>query len=171
MYRVEFILCGSLFGFLFFASAFAQVAAGKSDPGSDAFAAIANSDPMELAKVVDRLGDDAVLARLQKDKSVEIRIAAIRATRWMRSPESALSSLAEILGSRDSELAPVAATTALRIASAITNDALSTKEVMPSELTEPRALFVKASENPLIRPDIRLQAAQTAEALAAAGVP
>jgi hypothetical protein len=171
MLRVEFILLISLFVFLVYAPAFSQVAASKSDPGFDLFAAIANADPMELAKVVDRLGDDAVLTRLKRDKPIEIRIAAIRATRWMRAPESALVTLAEILGSRDSELAPVAASAALRIASATTSDALYTREVMPAELTESRALFVKASENPLLRPDIRLQAAQIAEALTAAGVP
>jgi hypothetical protein len=158
-----------LFIFLVHASAFAQVAVSKGDPGTDPFTVVANADPLELAKVVERLGDQAVSSRLKRDMPIEIRIAAIRATRWMRAPESVLSSLAVILGSRDSELAPVAATAALRIASAITNDTLSVREIMPEELAESRALFVKASANSLLRPDIRLQAAQTAETLAAAG--
>ncbi|MBN1655926.1 MAG: hypothetical protein JXA30_19320 [Deltaproteobacteria bacterium] len=149
----------------------AQPVQQTSDSTLDPLAAIVDADPMELARVVRRIGDNAVIERLEEDKPIEVRIAAIRATRWMRAPERALAALAEEVGSRDCDLAPAAARAALRIASELTADELATREVMPEQLRQARALFAQAAKNALLRPDIRLYAAQTQEALRAAGVP
>jgi hypothetical protein len=146
-------------------SSFARSDDSKSELRSDAFAVITDANPMKLARVVDRLGDNAVLARLGKDNPVEIRLAAVRASRWMRAPERALATLARLVSSRDSELAPAAARAAWYIASELNDDVLAEREVVPGVLSAVRNAFDRAADNAVLRADIKLLAAQTAEAL------
>lgn len=134
------------------------------------FSAPGNAEPLELARLVERQGDGAVLAALDPRQPVELRLIAIRAAAWMKSPTSALTALADILASRDSELAPAAARAAARIVRSIDADYLQTMEILPSELTAARGKLMLASRNVLLRNDIQLLAAQAAERLRAAGV-
>lgn len=143
----------------------------KSEARSDSFTAIADADPMRLARIVDRLGDKAVMARLGKNNPIELRLAAVRASRWMQAPERALAILARLVGSRDSELAPAAARAAWHIASELNADVLAEREVEPEILSPVLDLFDRAADNAFLRKDIRLLAAQTADALKAANVP
>lgn len=143
----------------------------KNKPPLDPFAAIVDADPMKLARAVDRFGDNAVLARLGKDNPVEIRLAAVRASRWMQAPERALVTLARLVSSRDSELAPAASRAAWTIASELNDDVLADREVLPEVLSPVRVLFDRAADNAFLRSDIRLFASQIADSLKAAGVP
>ncbi len=124
----------------------------------------AHADPMELARAVRALGDDAVLVRVA-DGSVGERVAALRATAYLESPERALSALAELAGSDDADLAPVAALAAWRIARALDPRALDDRESDPSELLPARDSFAALGADGSARLDIAALARMTADAL------
>jgi hypothetical protein len=149
----------------------APVLAKKVQRGPDRLAAVADADPLELARAVRDLGDDAVLQRLAPGRPVETRLAAIRSTPWMREPVLALDALARELSGRDPDLAPAAARAAARIAGGVDAPSLLRREIDPGELSAVRARLAAAGKNPLLRPDIRQQALQAAQMLAAAGLP
>ncbi len=145
--------------------------APRAETEPDPLLAASGADPLALARVVDELGDDVVLLRLSPKQSVEVRLASLRAAPWMREPELALETLADILRTRDSVLAPAAARAVFRIAARLDARALAVREVMPAELTTARAALTRAAGDDSLRADIRLYAGQAADALAACGVP
>ena len=151
----------SLFALLGLALLAVAPARAQSDP----LAAIADADPMELARVVDRLGDDAVLSRLDEARPREVRLAAMRASPFMGWPELALEPLAEIAASRDPLLAPAAASAALTIARSLEPDALRRREVDPASLSAARGLFAALSTEQRARADLRAVAAMIASLL------
>ena len=156
-----------------FLAAWATVRApvrAKRPPAPDPLAAVEDADPLELARVVQALGDEAVTRRLEPGQPVEVRLAAIRSTPWMREPELALPSLVRELSGRDPDLAPTAARAAFRIAGSLDVATLLRREVDREELYPVRARLQAAGENELLRLDIRSYAWQAAEMLAAAGV-
>lgn len=97
---------------------------GAADP----LLAVEDADPLDLARVVARLGDEAVLTRLGDPQSADVRLAAIRATPSLTAPEHALGPLAEIAAGRDPDLAPAAAMAALEIAERLSADDLVRRE-------------------------------------------
>jgi hypothetical protein len=147
------------------------VQAKKTLPAADRLVAVADADPLELARVVRDLGDDAVLQRLAPGQPVETRLAAIRAAPWMREPELALDVLARELSGRDPDLAPAAARSAARIAGSLDAAALLRRERDAGELKGVRELLAAVGKNQRLRQDIRQYALQAAQMLAAAGVP
>lgn len=149
--------------------ALALVAAGPASAQSDPLAAIADADPMELARVVDRLGDDAVLSRLDEARPREVRLAAMRASPFMGWPELALEPLAQIAASRDPLLAPAAASAALTIARSLEPDALRRREVDPTSLSAARGLFAALSADRSARADLRAAASMIDALLAQLG--
>lgn len=151
------------------ACSIALPAVGQRAAAPDPLVAVADADPLELARVVERLGDDAVLARLADDQPVVTRLAAIRGTPWMRSPEAALSRLVELAGGRDSYLAPAAARAMLAITDVLTADDLALREVSPADLAPVRERLETLSRHPSARPDIRHAAGVAGAALAALG--
>ncbi len=146
------------------------VRAEEQLPAPDSLVAVVDADPLELARVVRKLGDEAVSQRLDPGQSVEIRLAAIRSTPWMREPELALNALVRELSGRDPDLAPAAARAAARIAGSLDAESLLRREVDAQGLCPVRTGLVAAGENELLRPDIRLHASRAAEMLAGAGV-
>ena len=152
------------------ATARGLVRAKEPLPAPDQLAAIADADPLELARAVRGLGDEAVLQRLDPGQPVEIRLAAIRSTPWMLEPELALQALARELSGRDPDLAPAAARAAVRIAWSLDPATLLRREADMEGLSFVRRRLVEAGKNELLRPDIRLYTFQAAEMLAAAGV-
>lgn len=142
-------------------SSLALPAAAQGDP----LLAVRDADPMELARVADRLGDAAVLARLGEGQSRDVRLAAIRAARFIDGPELALEPLARIAAGRDPLLAPAAARAALAIAGELDLDALAQREVEPSSLSAARALFVALSRDARARADLRAAAEHVAARL------
>jgi hypothetical protein len=99
-------------------------AAREQDP----LLAVVDADPLELSRVVARLGDDAVLARLAADAPPDVCLAALRATPWLSAPEDALALLADHARGRDPDLAPAAALSALRVTDRLSADALTRRE-------------------------------------------
>lgn len=132
----------------------------------DALTAVSDADPVELARLVQRIGDRAVIEGLAAERPVVERLAATRAAPSMRAPERALPNLVEIARGRDSVLAPAAALAVLRIATALDADALAAREVLPGDLEAARAALEALAADDLARPDIRRAAALAADALA-----
>lgn len=145
--------------------ALALLVAAPASAQPDPLAAIADADPMELARVVDRLGDDAVLSRLDDARPREVRLAATRAAPFMAWPELALEPLARLAASRDPLLAPAAASAALTIARSLDPDALRRREVDPASLSAARGLFAALSTERSARADLRAAGSMIASLL------
>lgn len=134
-------------------------------------ATVADADPLELARVASRLGDEAVLGSLDARRPVAERLAAVRAAAWLRAPERALPALVDLLAGRDSELAPAAALSVVRVANALDADALARREVLVAELAPVRARLAAMANAATLRADLRALAGEAGAALGAAGVP
>ena len=131
----------------------------------DPLVAVADADPLELARVVQRLGDDAVVARLKATQRTEVRLAAIRATRYLRVPESALLLLPAIIGERDDLLGQAAARAVYAIVSALTIDDLQRHEILPAELAPACAALERVVATEHVRADLRALAKASAATL------
>ncbi|HEY8427653.1 MAG TPA: hypothetical protein VIL20_04735 [Sandaracinaceae bacterium] len=144
--------------------------AGAQPADRDPFVAVEDADPMELARAVDRTGDDAVLARLREDRLREVRLAAIEAAPWMRAPELALEPLLTLARGRDPRLAPAAAQAALAIANGLSADELARREAELDALTSARRLASSLAGDESARADLRAAAATVAARLDQLGV-
>jgi hypothetical protein len=154
----------------------APVALAEAEPSTPpnaaaALLAVADADPLELARVVQRYGDAAVLALLASDQQPSARLSAVRASPWLSEPERALPLLASLFALRDSDLAPAAARAALEISKALDYDTLARREVLPSELSAVLVELRRAAQQSWVRVDLRLMAGVAATQLEAAGVP
>lgn len=132
-------------------------------PPLDPFLATHDTDPLELARVDDRIGDAAVLARLAPETPIAVRALAVVATPGMHAPEDALALLAEIAGGRDPDLAPRAAQAMLTIARGLDERSLDARERDRAELAPARTALARIAADETARPDIR-RAAQLADA-------
>jgi hypothetical protein len=151
---------------------FGVVARSHAQPASpDPFLAVVDLDPMELARVVDRLGDDAVLARLADERPRALRSAACHAAPFMQQPELALLPLAELAAGRDPRLAPDAAAALRAVATALTPGGLARREVDPSSLAPARARLATLRADESARRDLRVVAEIADASLDALGVP
>ena len=147
---------------------------GATAQAVDPLVAIGSSDPVALARIVERLGDDAVLARLAADDGADVsadaRLAAVRASVALRAPERALEPLAAIALGRDPDLAPAAARSILVIARALDPRDLDAREVMRAELAPALAAIAQLAADETARPDLRRAAAIAAELLGHLGI-
>jgi hypothetical protein len=137
----------------------------------DVFLANPTSDPLELARLVFRIGDDAVIESLSEGTRADARLLAVRAAPQLEGPERAIEALAAIAGGRDPDLAPAAAQSLLVIAHALDPQALDAREVMREELTPARVALSHVEADETARADIRRAAAIAIAALDAVGVP
>lgn len=140
---------------------------------ADPLALVVSSDPLELARMVDRLGDDAVLARLGAmgvatgTLDPAIVIAALRACPWLHAPEEALPRLAEIAAGHDPDLAPAAMVAIVRIADGLTRDGLDAREASDDPIRTVLPLLAAMGEATQVRTDLRLAAMRAREILRA----
>jgi hypothetical protein len=151
---------------------FSAVRAAPPEPAhssvaADALEAIRDADPIELSRVVMRIGDRPVLALLAEGQPGPARLAGIRAARWLVAPEQALPVLAELTAGRDSLLAPAAALATMRIARALDADSLSRREADPAELAIALSTLRLALRTPHVRADLRMMAAEAVAAIEA----
>jgi hypothetical protein len=144
--------------------------AATSPSTQDPWQAWADAEPLELAAMVDRTGDDALLAQLTGAASVSARLAAVRASGFLHTPELALVPLAELSSSRDPDLAPLAARRTFEIAQALGREGLSRREILPAALSPAKAALLRAAAT-RPRADIRRRLEEAAQLLAALGVP
>lgn len=133
--------------------------------------AVQDADPLELARVAHRLGDDAVLALLAPGQPTGVRLAAARTAPWLAEPERALMPLAALLSTRDSDLAPAASRALLQIAQALDADTLGRHELLAAELSTVVAELLRVAQLHWVRADVLLAATAAATQLQAAGVP
>jgi hypothetical protein len=146
-----------------------HVRAQAAADASRALLAVDDADPLELARVVQRHGDLAILRLLDASQPVAIRIAAMRATPWLARPEDALTLLAPELASRDAELAESAARALLAIAQRLDGPALERREQSASALGPVVASLDALAGQTWIRADLRALAASAVAQLQAAG--
>jgi hypothetical protein len=138
---------------------------------SSALLAVGDADPLELARVVQRYGDLAILGMLDTSQPVATRVAAMRATPWLAQPEAALGPLVRDVASRDAELAEAAARALFAIAQRLDAATLERREHDTSALEPVIASLDALANQTWIRADLRALAASAAAQLRAAGAP
>jgi hypothetical protein len=148
--------------------------ASRSSSRADAPAALEAPldalDPLELARLADRLGDGAVLAALEDPSATPlVRLRAARAARFLDAPEAALAPLAALARGRDPVLAPAAALAAYRVAAALTLAELEAREASVEALAPAREALAALGADESARGDLRRLARFAAAALAALG--
>jgi len=137
----------------------AQTPGSLEDPAGDL-------DPLELARLARRAGDTAILEALAASETPEaLRLRAIRAARFLRAPETALGPLAALAAGRDPTLAPAAAISAYRIATALEAQELDAREADWAALAEARTALLRLRDDATARADLRQAAGFAAESL------
>jgi len=121
----------------------------------DPLVAIFDADPLELARVTRLLGDAEIAKRLGAGQSTEVRLAAVRAARFMRQPEVALMALSDLAGERDGVLAQAAVRALVIIVRELDADALSRREVDPQSLVPARDQLKELASREHLRADLR----------------
>ncbi len=148
----------------------AAIASAQS-PLVDPLLAAHETDPLDLARVVDRIGDAAVIARLAPETPIAVRAIAVAAAPRMHAPEDALAPLAAIAAGRDPDLAPRAAAALLTIARSLDARSLDARESDRADLGPARISLTALAADETARADLR-RAAQLADAaLADLGIP
>ena len=148
-----------------------EAAASANPQAGPALLALFDADPLELERVVQRFGDRAILQLLTPENDTALRLAAVRASPWLRAPERALAPLSELAAGNDSELAPAAARAAAQIAAGLSAARLAERECLATELTSVLTTLRTLGERESAARHIRAYAWLAAEQLAAAGVP
>jgi hypothetical protein len=131
--------------------------------------AAVDSDELDLAALVARIGDDAVLESLAEGKDSVIRLAAIRATPYLLSQELALQPLAALAQGRDPDLAPAAARRALVIAQALALEDISARELLPDSFRAAELQLAALANSTTAHGNVRLCAGQAAHLLRVIG--
>ena len=153
------------------ATATTSTSASQKELVAKALLAVVDADPLELARVVQRFGDAAIVSLLGAATDTAVRLAAVRASPWLRAPERAIATLAAIASGSDSELAPAAARAAQQISGQLDAAVLARRECLAIELV-PALLALRAlGEREHAAPHVRAYAWAAAAQLVAAGVP
>ena len=150
---------------------FVAAFASAQTPAIDPLLAAHATDPLELARVVDRIGDAAILSRLAPETPIAVRAVAVVATTRMHAPEDALLALATIAAGRDPDLAPRAAQSLLTIARSLDAQSLDARERDRNDFAPARTTLNALAGDETARADIRLAARLSDLALAELGVP
>lgn len=145
--------------------------AGSAQPGQDPLLRVPSTDPLELARVVDRVGDAGVVSRLADGTPIAVRAVAVLAAPQMRAPEDSLVALVGLARGRDPDLAPRAALSALTIARRLDPQELDARECDRTSLAPARAGLEALARDETARADLRRAAELAAAALAELGVP
>lgn len=148
----------------------AALASAQTPDAVDPLLAAHDTDPLELAHVVDRVGDDAILARLAPETPIAVRALAVAAAPRLHVPEAALASLAEIAAGRDPDLAPRAASALLTIARALDERSLDARESDRASLVPVRVRLAQLVADETARADVRRAAGLADAALADLGI-
>ena len=148
----------------------ATTSEARGHEAGKALIAVVDADPLELARVVQRFGDGAILQLLAPATAFVTRLAAVRASPWLLAPERALGALSELAGGRDPDLAPAAARAALEIAQQLDPASLARRECAPVELRDVLARLQAIGAREAVAPHVRADAWAAAEQLIAAGV-
>ena len=141
--------------------AFLALAASARAQPDDPLAAVDDMDPTELQRAVDRVGDDAVLRRLDAGE-----ILGVLATPYMAAPEVALPALVALARGRDPWLAPAAMGAILDIAQRPLLSEMERREREPASLTPVLSELVSLADDESARGDLRAAATLASAQLA-----
>jgi hypothetical protein len=144
----------------------AAARAQPADPGL--LAAVADADPLELARHIDSHGDAIVVRGLHAEQPGQVRLAAVRAVPFMNAPWNVLQVLGEMLVGRDSELAPAAARSLLKVAERGDANSGFALELGADQLDKAIDALDRAASDRSVRADIALAAGQASSMLTAA---
>jgi hypothetical protein len=148
-----------------------QASARAQGRSLDALARVQSVDPLELARVVEQLGDDAVLAGLGAigggATELPVLLATVRAAPWLRAPEAALPRLAELAGGRDPDLAPAAMLAIVRIAERLSREELDRREASDEPVRAALPALAALADDDAARADLRRAAGRARELLRA----
>lgn len=138
----------------------------------DPFVFVYTSDPMDFALLVDRVGDAPVLERLAEPaedapRPVAVRLAAVRASAWLRAPEAALGTLATLAAGRDPDLAPAAMLALVRISETLSRADLDAREADDAAVQAALEPLASLANDATARADLRQAAARVRIMLAA----
>lgn len=125
-----------------------------------------DSDPLVLARYVDRVTDQQVLSLLTPDQTPQMRQLGALCARWLDAPERALPALTTLMASPDPDVAPVAARSAQAIAESLWAFELRERGVSVPFLREIIAGLGAVAASKRARADIRYRAAAAAAVLA-----
>lgn len=126
----------------------------------DPFVAVRDADPLELARVVARHGDQAVLDRLGRADTAPalVTLSAVRASPWLGTPEAALTPLAMIALGSDPDLAPAAVQAIVAIVEAADASELVAHETTLADLTPATSALESLAADDSARADLRAAA-------------
>jgi hypothetical protein len=119
---------------------------------------VSTGDPLELARVVERVGDGAVIGALDAKQPTAVRLQAIRAARELRAPELALGALIAVMGGRDPLLAPGAGRSVRAIAHRLAHEELSVREASALQLRPHVAALRELAARAHLRADLQAMA-------------
>lgn len=148
-------------------------ASAQARPDDALAARLVVSDPLALAEVVARAGEDAILERLGQPGDASagldpaIVLLAIRAAEWLAEPERALPRLVELARGHDPTLAPRAMESVVRIVEATDLPSLEAREADLAAWRDVLPLLRALAEDADVRADVRGAAARTSERLRA----
>ncbi|MDH5674708.1 MAG: hypothetical protein OEZ06_21450 [Myxococcales bacterium] len=148
----------------------AKPALAAAEGPAAALRSVRDADPMRLGRLVDRHGDDAIIALLSQDTETLVRLQAIRASARLSAPERALPALVQLLGLRDSVLAPAAGQALREIAPGLQLEALRGREADLSALTAALAVLQRLQQREGLRADLRTVATELVARLKDLGV-
>lgn len=117
------------------------------------------SDPLRLARYVDREGDAAVLAALAPGQPALMRQLGSLATPYMRAPHGAVPSLVRLMASRDPDVAPSASIALAQIVVELPPGTLADHLLSPAQLRSVLSALKQLAESGHVRPDVALSAA------------
>jgi len=143
----------------------------EHEPVPDAWLGWLDVDPLALAGVVAREGDDAVLRRLAPGVDPAVCLSAVAGTRFLASPELALVDLAALAAGRDPDLSEAAARRSRDIAQGLALTGLARRELTADSLGPARRALADAAGQLGGRADIREFTAEAALLLGSIGVP
>lgn len=146
------------------AVALAPAAPAPAQPAGGVAVLAGVGDPLELARSVEAMGDDAVLGALEHE-TLALRLGAVRAAPWLEEPERALPALAALAAGDDPDLAPAAARAGGRLAERLRHDDLMAREADRTPLDPAPWQAIAADES--ARADLRGVAARVGRTLEA----
>lgn len=132
----------------------------------DPLLSVADADPLELSRVVARMGDTEVLAALGGTSAARA-LLAIQSCPYLAESEASLPVLGALARGRDPDLAPAAALAASRVVEGLTASELTAREVSAEDLRTAAELFEAIASEEGARPDIRQGALLVVAGLAA----
>lgn len=140
-------------------------AAGSDDGVARAEQPPSSSDPLTLARYVDRVGDMALLVQLEPSQPALVQQLACLSAPYMQAPVLALPALARAMGLHDPDVAPAATASMLAILRTLPPSEFARHELSAKALRGLVRRLDDLTGQPRLRKDIAVAAAVAAAML------